>query len=72
MDFFLSYQTRWIYEKAMENFMVSEIVNRIYFFNPFSVEILQKVISRIVDSYYENVRSMQLFFIIPLMSILLI
>ena len=30
-----------------ENFMVSEIVDRIYFFNPFSVEILQKVIARI-------------------------
>ena len=48
-----------------ENFMVSEIVDRIYFFNPFSVEILQKVISRIVDSYYENMRFIQLFFYYP-------
>ena len=45
--------------------MVSEIVDRIYFFNPFSVEILQKVISRIVDSYYENMRFIQLFFYYP-------
>ncbi|MDY2593520.1 MAG: methyltransferase domain-containing protein [Oliverpabstia sp.] len=48
-----------------ENFIVSEIVDRIYFFNPFSVEILQKVISRIVDSYYENMRFIQLFFYYP-------
>lgn len=36
-----------------------------YFFNPFSVELLQKVIARILDSYYESPRYMQLFFYYP-------
>lgn len=48
-----------------EDFIVPEIVDRIYFFNPFSVEILQKVISKILDSYYEKMRSIQLFFYYP-------
>ena len=34
-------------------------------FNPFSVEILQKVIARILESYYACPRSMQLFFYYP-------
>lgn len=38
------------------------IVDRIYFFNPFSLEILQKVIFQILDSYYANPRTIQLFF----------
>lgn len=33
-----------------------------YFFNPFSVEILRSVMARIMDSYYENPRSLQFFF----------
>ena len=36
-----------------------------YFFNPFTVEILQSVIGKIIDSYYENPRRMQLFFYYP-------
>lgn len=36
-----------------------------YFFNPFSVEILRAVIGKILDSYYENPRSMKLFFYYP-------
>lgn len=48
-----------------ENFLVSEKVDRIYFFNPFSLEILQKVISRILDSYYEKPRTIQMFFYYP-------
>lgn len=48
-----------------ENFPVSEKVDRIYFFNPFSLEILQKVISRILDSYYEKPRTIQMFFYYP-------
>lgn len=47
---------------SAEHFPVPKIVDRIYFFNPFSIEILQKVIARILDSYYENPRTMQLFF----------
>lgn len=40
-------------------------VNRCYFFNPFSVEILQKVMARILESYYENPREILLFFYYP-------
>ena len=37
-----------------EMFPVPPEVDRVYFFNPFSVEILQKVMNRILDSYYES------------------
>ena len=40
-------------------------VNRCYFFNPFSVEILHKVMARIVASWYENPREIFLFFYYP-------
>lgn len=40
-------------------------VDRIYFFNPFSLEILQKVIGRVLKSYYENMRQIKLFFYYP-------
>ena len=46
-------------------FPVPESVDWIYFFNPFSLEILQKVISRIRDSYYEAPREILLFFYYP-------
>lgn len=36
-----------------------------YFFNPFSLEILQSVLGRVQESYYENPRGMQLFFYYP-------
>ena len=48
-----------------EKFEVLESVDKIYFFNPFSVEILQKVIAQILDSYYEYIRTIQLFFYYP-------
>ena len=40
-------------------------VNRCYFFNPFSVEILQKVMARILASWYETPRELFLFFYYP-------
>ena len=40
-------------------------VNRCYFFNPFSVEILRKVMARILDSWYEDPRELFLFFYYP-------
>lgn len=40
-------------------------VNRCYFFNPFSVEILRKVMARIIESYYEDPREILLFFYYP-------
>ena len=48
-----------------ENYAVAGDVNRCYFFNPFSVEILRKVMARILESYYENPREMFLFFYYP-------
>lgn len=48
-----------------EAYEVPVSVNRCYFFNPFSVEILQKVIARILESYYENPREILLFFYYP-------
>lgn len=51
--------------KSAETFQVSAEVDRCYFFNPFSVEILQKVLAGILDSYYGNPRELQLFFYYP-------
>ena len=54
----------FLLQKA-EEYEVPEEVNRCYFFNPFSVELLRKVMSRIITSYYENPREMLLFFYYP-------
>ena len=48
-----------------EEYEVPEDVNRCYFFNPFSVEILHKVMARIIESWYENPREIFLFFYYP-------
>jgi len=48
-----------------EEYEVPPEVNRCYFFNPFSVEILRKVMARIVESWYENPREIFLFFYYP-------
>ena len=48
-----------------EHFQVPKQIDRIFFFNPFSIEILQKVISRIRESYYEQPRQILCFFYYP-------
>ena len=48
-----------------EQFIVPENADCMYFFNPFSVEILKRVIARILESYYDNPRHIQLFFYYP-------
>ena len=48
-----------------EEYEVPTEVNRCYFFNPFSVEILHKVMARICESWYENPREIFLFFYYP-------
>lgn len=48
-----------------EHYTVPEAVDRCYFFNPFSVEILKKAVARITESYYGNPREMLLFFYYP-------
>jgi SAM-dependent methyltransferase len=48
-----------------EAYEVPPEVNGCYFFNPFSVEILRKVMARMLESYYENPREVFLFFYYP-------
>lgn len=48
-----------------EEFKVPQDVNRCYFFNPFSVEILHSVMARIIESYYTAPRETFLFFYYP-------
>lgn len=48
-----------------ESYEVPTEVNRCYFFNPFSVEILHKVMARILESYYAHPREVLLFFYYP-------
>ena len=44
-------RTEFVLARA-EAYEVPSKVNRYYFFNPFSVELLRKVIARIIESYY--------------------
>lgn len=48
-----------------EAYEVPPEVDRCYFFNPFSVEILRKVMARMIGSYYEDPREVFLFFYYP-------
>lgn len=48
-----------------EAYEVPTAVDRCYFFNPFSVEILRKVMARLLASYYEMPREILLFFYYP-------
>ena len=48
-----------------EEYEVPAEVNRCYFFNPFSVEILHKVMARIIESWYAEPREIFLFFYYP-------
>lgn len=57
-------KTKFIMTRAEEYDVPSE-VNICYFFNPFSVELLRKVIARIVESYYTNPREITLLFYYP-------
>ena len=48
-----------------EEYQIPEKVDRIYFFNPFSGQILQKVLARIRDSWYDRPRQIFLFVYYP-------
>ena len=48
-----------------EEYTLPPEVNRCYFFNPFSAEILCKVMARIIESYYADPREIFLFFYYP-------
>lgn len=51
--------------KNAEKYIVGPDEDRCYFFNPFSVEILRKVLTRIRESWYKNPRQILLFFYYP-------
>lgn len=57
-------KSRFVLGRA-EEYEVPAEVNRCYFFNPFSVELLRKVLARVIQSYYENPRELLLFFYYP-------
>ena len=57
-------KTEFVLARA-EEYEVPAEVNRYYFFNPFSVELLRKVMARIIESYYANPREAFLFFYYP-------
>ncbi len=57
-------KTEFVHANA-EHFEVPENMDRFYFFNPFSVEILKKVMARILESYYKVPREIKLFFYFP-------
>ena len=57
-------KTEFVLARA-EEYKVPSEVNGCYFFNPFSVEILRKVMARIIESYYEKPREILLFFYYP-------
>ena len=57
-------RTEFVLARA-EEYEISSEVNRCYFFNPFSVELLRKVMARIIESYYEKPREVFLFFYYP-------
>ena len=48
-----------------ETYQVPDDTDRCYFFNPFSVEILRKVLARIRESYYKDPREILFFFYYP-------
>lgn len=50
---------------SAEKYEVTEEADRFYFFNPFSVTLLRKVMNKIEESYYKNPREILLFFYYP-------
>ena len=57
-------QANFVLTRA-EEYEVPPEVNRCYFFNPFSVEILHAVCARIIESWYAHPREVFLFFYYP-------
>ena len=53
------------YHGTAQDYKVNDNQDRFYFFNPFSEEILDSVLGRITESYFENPREMYLFFYYP-------
>lgn len=52
-------------QREAEKYEVPTEVTACFFFNPFSIEIMRRVMERILDSYYEMPRRIRLFFYYP-------
>lgn len=63
-SFGVNKKINFVLKNAVE-FTLPIDVNRCYFFNPFSVEILRKTVDRVLDSYYETPREILFFFYYP-------
>lgn len=50
---------------SAEDYCLPSEIDRCYFFNPFSVTILRRVMARILESYYLHPREILLFFYYP-------
>lgn len=48
-----------------EKFVLPDNTDNLFFFNPFSIEIMEAVMQRILESYYEKPRRIRLFFYYP-------
>ena len=57
-------RTEFVQEDAIQ-YEVRDEASCMYFFNPFSVEILRKVLARIRESWYRAPRQIRLFFYFP-------
>lgn len=57
-------RTEFIHGNAA-NYIVPERVDCCYFFNPFSLAVLEGTLCRIRESYYQHPRTIQLFFYYP-------
>ena len=60
----LAEKVSFVQADAVE-YKVPEQVDRFFFFNPFSLDLLKKVLARILESYYAQMRNIQLFFYYP-------
>jgi SAM-dependent methyltransferase len=54
-----------IEQAAAQNYEIPSCVNRIFFFNPFSVAVFKSVMGRIIEAYYSKPRKLLLFFYYP-------
>lgn len=59
-----NHRVQFVLENA-EKYEIDATVDRMYFFNPFSLDILQKVMNKIKASYYQSPRAIRMFFYYP-------
>lgn len=50
---------------AAQAYMLPQSINRIFFFNPFSIAVFKSVMTRVVESYYKERRRIMMFFYYP-------